>query len=75
MAFLLLHNYTDFIKNWQHQIMTALKSKEHLGVLTASPITDMKITLIGGKGSIVHSVGGCEYLFLHLGCVLIKYNY
>ncbi len=45
-------------KNWQHQIMTALKSKEHLGVLTASPITDMKITLIGGKGSIVHSVGG-----------------
>ncbi len=45
-------------KNWQHQIMTALKSKEHLGVLTASPITDMKITLIGGKGSIEHSVGG-----------------
>lgn len=45
-------------KNWQHQIMTALKSKEHLGVLTASPITDIKITLIGGKGSIVHSVGG-----------------
>lgn len=45
-------------KNWQHQIMTALKSKEHLGVLTAAPITDMKITLIGGKGSIVHSVGG-----------------
>lgn len=45
-------------KNWQHQIMTALKSKEHLGVLTGSPITDMKITLLGGKGSIVHSVGG-----------------
>lgn len=45
-------------KNWQHQIMTALKSKEHLGVLTGAPITDMKITLIGGKGSLVHSVGG-----------------
>lgn len=45
-------------KNWQHQIMTALKSKEHLGVLIGSPITDMKITLLGGKGSIVHSVGG-----------------
>lgn len=45
-------------KNWQHQIMTALKSKEHLGVLTGMPITDLKITLIGGKGSIVHSVGG-----------------
>ncbi|WP_297815066.1 translation factor GTPase family protein [uncultured Lactobacillus sp.] len=45
-------------KNWQHQIMTALESKEHRGVLTASPITDMKITLIGGKGSNVHTVGG-----------------
>lgn len=45
-------------KNWQHQIMTALTSKEHLGALIGSPITDMKITLIGGKGSIVHSVGG-----------------
>ncbi len=38
--------------------MTALKSKEHLGVLTGMPITDLKITLISGKGSIVHSVGG-----------------
>lgn len=45
-------------KNWQHQIMTALASKEHLSVLTGAPITDMKITLLGGKGSIVHSVGG-----------------
>lgn len=45
-------------RNWQHQIMTALASKEHLGVLTGAPITDMKITLLGGKGSIVHSVGG-----------------
>lgn len=45
-------------KNWQHQIMTALKSKEHLGVLIGSPITDMKIILIGGRGSNVHTVGG-----------------
>lgn len=45
-------------KNWQHQIMTALESKEHLGVLLGTPITDVKITLLGGKGSIVHSVGG-----------------
>ena len=45
-------------KNWQHQIMTALKSKEHLGVLIGTPIIDVKITLLGGKGSIVHSVGG-----------------
>lgn len=45
-------------KNWQHQIMTALTAKEHLGVLTGSPITDLKITLIGGRGSNVHTVGG-----------------
>lgn len=45
-------------KNWQHQIMTSLKSKEHLGVLIGAPITDMKITLVGGKGSNVHTVGG-----------------
>lgn len=45
-------------KNWQHQIMTALASKEHLGVLIGAPITDLKITLIGGRGNNVHTVGG-----------------
>lgn len=44
--------------NWQQQIMTSLAAKEHRGVLTGSPLTDVKITLVGGKGSIVHSVGG-----------------
>ncbi|MCV3762679.1 TetM/TetW/TetO/TetS family tetracycline resistance ribosomal protection protein [Companilactobacillus farciminis] len=44
--------------NWQHQVLSNLQSKEHLGVLTGAPITDMKITLIGGKASNVHSVGG-----------------
>ncbi|MFC6253219.1 GTP-binding protein [Secundilactobacillus hailunensis] len=45
-------------KNWQHLIMTNLAAKQHLGVLTGAPITDMRITLIGGRGSIVHTVGG-----------------
>lgn len=45
-------------KNWQEQIMTALRAKTHLGVLTGSPIVDMKITLIGGRASNVHTVGG-----------------
>lgn len=45
-------------KNWQHQIMTALKAKEHRGVLIGAPLTDVKITLINGKASVVHSVGG-----------------
>lgn len=44
--------------NWQEQIMTSLGAKEHRGVLIGAPLTDVQITLIGGKGSIVHSVGG-----------------
>ena len=44
--------------NWQEQVLTSLRAKEHRGVLTGAPLTDVKITLIGGKGSIVHSVGG-----------------
>ena len=50
---------TDVLShNWQEQIMTSLGAKEHLGVLIGAPLTDIKITLIGGRGSIVHSVGG-----------------
>lgn len=45
-------------KNYQHQIMTALKSKTHLGVLAGFPIDNVKITLIGGRASNVHTVGG-----------------
>lgn len=44
--------------NWQHQVLTNLAAKEHLGVLIGAPITDMKITLINGRASNVHSVGG-----------------
>lgn len=44
--------------NYQGQVMTALKSKLQRGVLTGAPVTDMKITLVGGKASVVHSVGG-----------------
>lgn len=44
--------------NWQQQIMTSLGAKEHRGVLVGAPLTDTRITLIGGRGSIKHSVGG-----------------
>ncbi|PTM21179.1 elongation factor G [Lactobacillus sp. PFC-70] len=46
------------VKNWQHQVLTSLKAKEHLGVLVGAPLTDVHITLVTGRGSIVHSVGG-----------------
>lgn len=45
-------------KNWQRLILTHLEEKEHLGVLTGSPITDMQITLAAGKAHLKHTEGG-----------------
>ncbi len=45
-------------KNWQRLILTHLQEKEHIGVLTGSPVTDIKITLIAGKAHIKHTEGG-----------------
>lgn len=45
-------------RNCQRLILTHLKEKEHIGVLTGSPITDMKITLIAGRAHVKHTEGG-----------------
>lgn len=45
-------------KNWQRLILTHLNEKTHVGVLTGSPITDMKITLCAGKAHLKHTEGG-----------------
>ncbi len=45
-------------KNWQRLIMTHLEEKKHVGVLTGSEITDMKITLIAGRAHLKHTEGG-----------------
>ena len=45
-------------RNWQRLILTHLAEKPHLGVLTGSPITDMKITLAAGRAHIKHTEGG-----------------
>ncbi len=45
-------------RNWQRLILTHLKEKAHIGVLTGSPITDMKITLIAGRAHQKHTEGG-----------------
>ncbi|WP_179396089.1 elongation factor G [Lacticaseibacillus absianus] len=44
--------------SWQSQVMAALRAKEHLGVLIGAPLTDVRLTLISGRASIKHSVGG-----------------
>ncbi len=45
-------------RNWQRLILTHLREKEHIGVLTGSPVTDMKITLVTGRAHIKHTEGG-----------------
>lgn len=45
-------------RNWQRLILTHLEEKTHLGVLTGSPVTDMKITLAAGKAHLKHTEGG-----------------
>ncbi len=45
-------------RNWQRLILTHLEEKEHLGVLTGAPITDMKITLVTGRAHLKHTEGG-----------------
>lgn len=44
--------------HWQRLVLTHLREKEHIGVLTGSPITDMKITLVAGKAHQKHTEGG-----------------
>ncbi len=45
-------------RNWQRLILTHLEEKTHLGVLTGSPVTDMKITLLTGRAHLKHTEGG-----------------
>lgn len=48
----------DLDTNWQRLILTHLEEKQHIGVLTGSPITDMKISVVAGKAHIKHTEGG-----------------
>jgi small GTP-binding protein len=45
-------------KNWQRLILTHLEEKQHVGVLTGSAITDMRITLVAGRAHQKHTEGG-----------------
>ena len=68
-------------RNWQRLILTHLGEKEHAGVLTGSPVTDMKISLIAGRSHLKHTEGGdfrqATYRALRQGlrkaeCVLLE---
>ena len=45
-------------RNWQRLILTHLQEKPHLGVLTGSPVTDLRITLAAGRAHLKHTEGG-----------------
>lgn len=45
-------------RNWQRLIMTHLGEREHLGVLIGAPLTDVKLTLVGGRAHLKHTEGG-----------------
>lgn len=45
-------------RNWQRLILTHLAEKQHLGVLTGAPITDVKLTLLTGRAHLKHTEGG-----------------
>jgi small GTP-binding protein len=45
-------------KNWQRLVLTHLMEKEHKGILTGSPITDMEISVVSGKAHTKHTEGG-----------------
>lgn len=45
-------------RHWQRLILSHMQEKEHIGVLSGSPITDIKITLLSGKAHEKHTEGG-----------------
>ncbi len=45
-------------KNWQRLILTHLEEREHVGVLTGSALTDMRITVVAGRAHTKHTEGG-----------------
>ena len=45
-------------RNWQRLILTHLAEKQHIGVLTDSPVTDICFTLAAGRAHIKHTEGG-----------------
>ena len=63
-------------KNWQRLVLTHLEEKQHLGVLTGAPLTDVKITLLTGKAHLKHTEGGdfrqATYRAVRQGLMLAK---
>lgn len=58
LTFLSAVSEDELDRNWQRLILSHLNEKEYTGVLTGSPVTDMKITLAAGRAHKKHTEGG-----------------
>ena len=45
-------------RNWQRLILTNAQERELVGILTGAPVTDVRITLVGGRAHLKHTEGG-----------------
>ncbi len=45
-------------RNWQHMILTHLEEKRHVGVMTGTELTDVRITLTAGRAHLKHTESG-----------------
>lgn len=70
--------------NWQRLILSHLAYKRHRGILTGSPLTDVKFTLVAGKAHPKHTEGGdfrqatyraVRSALMQAGCVLLEPEY
>lgn len=63
-------------KNWQRLITTHIEERQHKGVLTGAPITDIVITLLGGRAHNKHTEGGdfrqATYRAIRQGLMQVK---
>ena len=51
-------NSDSLASHWQRLIVQQLRQKRHIGVLTGSPLTDVRITLLAGKAHLKHTESG-----------------
>lgn len=58
MQFLTDCSEDELDRNWQRLILTHLEEREHIGVLTGSPLTDIRITVVAGRAHTKHTEGG-----------------
>lgn len=68
-------------RNWQNLVLSQLAARPSAGILTGSPLTDMKITITGGRTHVKHTEGGdmgeaagraLRQGLMKAGCVLLE---